>query len=145
MKTLNRFAVLLAAFLFSFASASAEQVVFDAQPDSRITSSVDSSTRTVLGKEKRNEFRLLITKVGKDYFWTSREDRPLVYTMSGAFHIFSDLRGAGYIKIFDTLSLPESLREPGPRFQYMEHVTLWLGSITYWGSSNKLELGLRNK
>lgn len=118
-------------------SVSAEQMVFNATPDSRVDSSAEKSARQVLTESKRNEFRLLITKVGDQYFWTTRENAPLIHTLSGAFHIFTDASGGGYVKIFDTGILPQSMRDPGPRYQYMEHLHLGLGSITYWGFSDQ--------
>ena len=120
-------------------SAFTEQVVFNSMPATRTDSFAEKTIRQTLSDGKRNEARLLITKIGDQYFWATRENVPLVYTVSGAFHIFTDSRGGGYVKIFDTEFLPKSVREPGPRYQYMEHATLWLSSITYWGTSDKFE------
>lgn len=137
---MNRYFLMALLIFAGFTSVSAEQVVFNAIPASRVDSSAEKTTRQVLDESKRNEFRLLITKVGDQYFWATRENKPLIHTVSGAFHIFTDTDGSGYIKIFDTHALPESIRDPGPRYQYMEHLHLWLGSTTYWGVSDQFAL-----
>jgi len=35
-------------------------------------------------------------------------------------------------KLFETHMSPESIYDPGTRFRYMEHSTLWLVTLTYW-------------
>lgn len=120
---------------FSVGAAEAEEVVFNALPTSKVSSEAQETSRELLNESKRHEFRLLITKNGNEYLWVSRENRPLVHSISGAFHMFADPRGSGYIKIFDSSFIPESVRSPGPRYTYMEHLHMHLGTITYWGSA----------
>lgn len=133
--------LLLSALLIEAPSArAAEVIVFSGRPGSTVSSSADSSTRTVISESKRDEFKLLIARVGQEYQWASRGGRPLQYHMSGAFHVFTDPSGGGIIKILDSNFLPKVDRPTGPRFQYFETMSIWLGTVTYWGASDSLEL-----
>lgn len=116
------------------------QTVLDARPTVKVESGEGATSRSVLSESERTKYRVIITKRDGQYFWTSREERELVYRPSGAFHTFIDPRGGGYVKIFDADTLPASVRDPGPRFHYMEHLTLWLGTITYWGTADQFRL-----
>lgn len=116
------------------------QVVLDAKPTVKVESGEGATSRELLSEPDRTKYRITIIRRAGRYFWTSREDRELVHHASGAFHYFIEPRGGGYIKVFDTHTLRESMRDPGPRFRYMEHLTLWLGTITYWGATEEFRL-----
>jgi len=122
------------------ASPAFAQVVLDAEPTVKVESGERATSRLLLSEPDRTKYRVTITRRDGRYFWTSREGRELVHHASGAFHYFIEPGGGGYIKVFDTHTLPKSMRDPGPRFRYMEHLTLWLGTITYWGSSDEFRL-----
>lgn len=117
----------------------AQQIVINATPKSQVTSSSKETKREVLNNSKQNEFRLLITKQNGKYYWATRDNRELFYTVSGAFHIFIEAGGAGYITVFDQSVLPESMRDPGADIQYKEHIRAFMGDITYWGSAEKFD------
>ena len=123
-----------------FASPVAAQTVLSVAPTVRVDSGEDSTQRNVLSEDEQGEFRLVITTRNGRYFWSSREGRELRHSGSGPTHYFIDPRGGGYVKVLDTAGLPDFLSEPGPRFRYMEHLTLLLGTITYWGSTNTFSL-----
>jgi hypothetical protein len=125
----------------SFAHPAEAQLVFDATPTVRVDSYEAKTVRRTLPKQVGARNRVTITYRGGRYYWTSREDKELVHSRSGAFHIFVATDGGGYVKVCDQQELPEQMRSPGPRFRFMEHVTLHLSTITYWGSSEKLFLG----
>ena len=114
-------------------------VVLDAKPTVKVESSKDLTKRDLLSNTDQEKYRVRIIKNGTRYLWASRENRELVHQLSGAFHLFVDPSGGGYVKVFDNTHLPESLRETGGRFHYMEHLTLWLGTITYWGTFDKFD------
>lgn len=122
------------------ASPGFAQTIINAAPTVRVVSGDKETERSVLSDTDREKNRVVIVKVDGRYLWVSRENRELVYIFSGAFHIFVHPGGAGYVKIFDTHRLPEFLRDPGPRYQYMEHVPLWLSTITYWGTAEEIGL-----
>ncbi len=80
---------------------------------------------------------MLISKVGSQYIWASRENRPLAYHQSGVVHIFVEPNGSGYVEVVDQNDLPEMLRDKTrPRFLYKEHIRSMLANITYWGSAD---------
>jgi len=121
------------------------QIVLDAKPTVKVESGEGATSRFVLSESDRTKAHVTIIRRGGRYFWTSREDRELLHHTSGAFHYFIEPRGGGYIKVFDTNMLPESMRDAGPRFRYMEHLTLWLVTITYWGTSEEFRLDADNE
>ena len=119
-----------------------QPVVLDAKPTVRIYSDASSTTRSVLSKADQDNSRIRIAKQGNRYIWVSRENAALVLQLSGAVHYFIDPHGGGYVKVFDREKVPnspKSTRTTGPRYEYMEHLTLLLGSITYWGATDTFE------
>jgi len=119
-----------------------QPVVLDAKPTVLIFSDASSTTRSVLSKAAQDNSRIRIAKQGNRYIWVSRENAELVLQLSGAVHYFIDPHGGGYVKVLDThklLKSPKSTRTPGPRYEYMEHVSLLLGTITYWGATDTFE------
>ena len=57
----------------------AEEVVFDATPLTRVTSSAHLTKRETLSQSERKEHRVSIKKKGNSYFWANRKNRPLKY------------------------------------------------------------------
>jgi len=130
--------VLLA--LLTFPILGQTQLVLQGTPSNRTTSSSEGSTDETLTEAQKDEYRLLITKLGDEYIWASREWRHLDHYKSGAFHYFVDPTGGGYIKVYDQNILPEFMRDPTkPRILYLEHLSLWLQTTTYWGSAEAFE------
>ena len=117
----------------------AKEVVFNATPLTRVTSSAHSTKRETLNESERKGHPVLITKKGKSYFWANQKNRPLKYKVSGSFHVFIDTKSGSYIKIFDSELLPGSTKESGPRYKFKEHMTIRMESITYWGTAVKFE------
>jgi hypothetical protein len=111
------------------------ETVLDAKPTARVVAGDRTTKHSQLSEDEQTEYRILIVRTGGRYFWVTRQNRELDHRVSGAFHYFIDPLGGGYIKVLDTRALPESLRDPGPRFHYMEHLVTWLNTITYWGAS----------
>lgn len=82
---------------------------------------------------------LLIVKRGDRYYWASREDRELVRIQSGVFNLYIDPRGGGYVKVLDQRFMaPDYLYEGAP-IQYYEHLTMGLGTFTYWGDAERYD------
>ena len=119
-----------------------QPVVLDAKPTTKVESDANSTTRSVLSKADQDKYPVRIAKKGNQYIWVSRENAELVHHLSGAVHYFIDPTGGGYVKVLDTFKIPKfpkSTRTPGPRYEYMEHVSLLLGTITYWGATDVFE------
>lgn len=103
-------------------------------PSVRIDSAEGRTTRQVLGVTAAKKDRLLISIVDGKYFWTSRDNRLLQLTPSGAFTYFSSEPGS-YIRltrINDKISYVEhvdaALLSPTPR-----STPLPFGTVTWWG------------
>ena len=118
-------------------ATSAEIVVLNGLPDSRVISNAYGTQREQLSEGKQHEFRILITKKDDRYYWATRENREVFYTTSGAIHIFIDPNGSGYIEVFDNNVLPESRQPGGKRYSYKEHLRLLLENYTYWGQADE--------
>lgn len=131
--------VLLAAAAFSscLPPLARAEVEFEGRPFIIIEVSEGKTSTTPLPPEKAAEFRVVITREGSQYFWKSRKDIPLVKTESGGYITYVATTGAGYIRVLapfmrEMLSqLPREERER--EFVYMEHLTITLGSVTYFG------------
>jgi len=112
-----------------------ESIVFSGYPISGVTSSADSTSQRAISGDEATEYRVLIVKIGNRYFWASRENKELFHFQSGIAHWFIS-ESSGYIKIIDP-SLVDGA-EPTSQFVYMEHLTLVLNTITYWGVGSQL-------
>ena len=128
------------ALVFVLASPGLAQTVLSARPTVKVVSEAASTERFQLSDAEQEAVRVVITIRDGRYYWISREGRELIHHRSGAFHYFIDPTGSGYVKVLDTAFLPEFLRDPGPRFQYFEVLSLWLGTTTYWGATDDLHL-----
>jgi hypothetical protein len=131
--------IAIAAVLLLVAPALAQNVL-DAEPTVRVDSNENAATRRVLPAVERAKNKVIIIKKGAHYLWASRGGRELVHQTSGAFDYFIEPGGAGYIKVFDTHYASADPQTKGPRYQFMEHVTLMLNSITYWGTTNRFHV-----
>ncbi len=109
---------------FSFAQD--QIVVLNGLPMVQNRATFESSTNAELSDSQSNEYRLLIIKQDDNYYWASRNNKQLILRVSGAFQIFIEPSGAGYIKI---MSSDEGVL-------YMEHMSLGLQTVTYWGMAS---------
>lgn len=115
-------------------AGTASRVVLDATPTIRIDSDSSSARRTVLSRSGQLEARLLIVASEGRYYWATRENRELQLVSSGiAAYYFIDPLGGGYVKIVTPGSYSgRSARAP---VQFYEHVSLGMGTTTYFGTA----------
>jgi hypothetical protein len=104
------------ALLLSAAARAAEQLVLYGTPPTKIESTSGETSKFRLSDNQKLKSRLWIVKREGEYFWASREYRPLGHTISGAFHYFIEPNGGGYIKVVDRRSL---LQNENPRYLYL--------------------------
>jgi len=114
--------------------SSADDVVISGRPLTKVESSGEDTKRFNLTKGQQSEYNLVIVKRGNSYYWASREMKPLIHNVSGAFHYFTEPSGGGYVKVVDRRLLTE---ENNPRYLYMEHLSLWMRTLTYWGTAEE--------
>lgn len=125
-----RFVLLFGTLIASLTAQSAAQdavvlpstaTALEGRPTVVVTSGEEGTEKKALSAEEARKGRLLITIVNGEFFWASRENRPLELTTSGAFSYLSS--PGAYIKF----------TRIGRKIVYMEHVSLWLTTLTYWG------------
>lgn len=120
-------ALLFMVFIFN---GYTETIVFEGMPLVRNSASVENSINERVKGEKQINYKLIITKEGKNYIWFSREKKKLKYSKRGALHYFINPEGRGYIKIS---------KARGGKYLYLEHMSRGLQTITYWGTADKLK------
>ena len=122
--------------LFLFISTiNAREIIFVGVPIKAIkTSESSSDTKLLTDSEK---IKVVITKEGENYYWTSRGDIALYPTTSGNYITYIAFNGAGYIRIINLETqtmialLPDELKIDN--YSYVEHLTYRMGSFTYYG------------
>lgn len=78
----------------------------------------------------------VISKIGDDYYWASRENTPLVAIESGgAYTTFVAVNGAGYVRVLkpEFKKAASMATETDRAYDYIEHLLLGLRTVTYYG------------
>lgn len=108
-------------------------IVFTGIPSSKVIVSESSSSRIQLSEQDAFDSKVIITKAGEKYFWSSRGNTELSLVRSGAFWIFLATNGSGYVRIVD-----QELRDiVGANYSYVEHLPMMLNSVTYYGRESQ--------
>ena len=105
-------------------------VVVNGIPIKKDMSDVEGTQQVDLTKDEGLAYRLVITKKGSEYYWTTRENRELIFSKSGDFYSFVDPACGGYIR----------LAKAEGKWFYMEHVITAFKNITYWGIAEECNL-----
>ena len=92
-------------------------------PAVRVDASKEGATRRTLNSAEATKQSLKIRIVNGRYLWASREDRPLTLSSSGEFTYLTSSEPGQYVR----------LRRINDRIDYVEHVDMASGSVTYWG------------
>ena len=77
-----------------------------------------------------------IREIDGKYYWATRGGKQLVKIESGAFEIYVDATGGGYIKVVkpELKNSVAAMSNTEKQFDYIEHLTLGLRTVTYWGN-----------
>ena len=126
---------LLSIFL-SFSVSSAD-IDFEGYPSKKVEVTEDTTSTTILDAATQAEYKVVITKDGDKYYWTSRGNVPMIPTTSGYYITYLAVNGAGYVrtmvpearKMFEQLPSADKAKQ----FLFVEHLTHQLGSINYYG------------
>ena len=110
--------------------SSISMIIVNGLPLKKDMSDIEGTEQITLKENEKANYRLLITRKWNKYIWASRDNRELIFTQSGTFYNFVEPNGAGYIKVV----------KAGDKFLYMEHLTLGLKNITYWGVTEEFNL-----
>lgn len=106
----------------------ADSARFIGHPITKASCEADNCFHQELLESDQVKHELIISNAQDQYFWTSREGKELKRAESGSFIYFINPGGSGYIKV--SLLNGQCL--------YLEHLTLGLQTITYWGTCEGL-------
>ena len=93
-----------------------------------------------LSRKKAVNFRCVISKIEDKYYWASRENVEMVkIERAGVFIAFLAVNGSGYVRVIkpefkEAASLMSKTEES---FDYVEHLTIGLRSVNYWGEKER--------
>lgn len=123
---MRKLAFLAAAWLAG-TGASAVDTEFEGTPQTKVEVTLGAASSDVVPKDERAKRRVVITRDGDKYYWASRDNTPLYKLDSGDYVTYVSATGVGYVRV---LSPRKSI---GRNVRYMEHLTVQMGSITYFG------------
>ena len=131
--------ILFLILTFNLPLTYAEEIVFSGTPIVKITEAGINRVVEKMTGERAMEFRCVISKVGKKYYWLTREKNEVVRITSGAYETFIALNGSGYVRTIpkDMKGATSLLGGPEGKFDYVEHLLLGLRSVTYYGNATK--------
>jgi len=93
---------------------------------------------TEITSEEQATRKVLITKKDNKFYWTSRENRELNKIEAANFITYLALDGSGYIRIGnEEWKSKMRMKYPKYNFDYMEHMVIGLGSLSYFGITLK--------
>jgi len=113
------------------------ELEFEGTPNVKVTLLDGKPQAASIAGLDATELRVVIVREGEKYFWRSRDDVPLIKTVSGSYITYLALNGAGYIRVLSPQmrklrdALPPAEREK--EYVYMEHLISQLSSVTYLG------------
>jgi hypothetical protein len=110
--------------------------VFKGRPSVKISEGGVERVPEQITRDRAVNLECIVSQIGDSYYWASRESIELVAIESGAFITFVAVNGAGYIKMVKPeMKAAASLAGPTEKqFDYVEHLTLGLRSVTYYGT-----------
>ena len=129
--------LILTIFFTSLAPTQQAVIVFSGQPTHKVSEGGIERLPEKLERAKANEFQCVIVKKDGKYYWQSRENKEMRKMESGAFiHFIAP--SSGYVKfIKPAFKSAASLMSPTEaKFNYIEHLSIGLRSVNYWGDCN---------
>ena len=122
-------------FITSFCNA--QILTFTGIPSVKLTETGVERTSEKIELSKAKSVSCVIKEIDGKFFWETRGNKPLLKTENTAFITFLAVDGSGYIRVIkptqkeaaSVMSITEK------SFDYVEHLTLGLRSVTYYGKS----------
>lgn len=121
---MKRWVVGVVLLFLSAGAVEAKTVALSGVPEVQTKSSFEETERIEVDSAKKKGLRLVVVKEGEEYFWETRERKKLIRRMQGAFTLFIDPTGGGYIKVAPLAD---------GKMIYLEHLSKGLETFTYWG------------
>lgn len=115
--------------LLAIGTTADARMVFYGVPSIRVTSTMEDDEREDMTGSAADDNFIQVDERDGQYYWTSRDDRPLELTRSGVYWCFVNVASGSYLKVevFDG------------KMRYMEHVHRFLGTITYFGEEGTFD------
>jgi hypothetical protein len=135
MRRLVALSLVIAASALSL-NAQTPTTIFKGRPAVKISEGGTERAPETLGREQAVNLECVVSQIGSDYYWASRENTPLVRIDGGAFTTFIAANGAGYIRIIkpEAKSAAALMGGAEKQYDYVEHALVGLRSVTYYGS-----------
>jgi len=126
-------------FVFSFFTnfCNAQSFSFTGIPSVKVSEGGVERNIEKIEKSKALSVACIIKEIDGKFYWETRGNKPLVKIDSGAFIIFLAVDGSGYVRLIKP-SLKEAasgMSTTEKNFDYVEHLTLGLRAVTYYGKS----------
>jgi hypothetical protein len=135
---MSRFAALIVALALTAPSVNGQTptTVFKGRPALKISEGGTERTPETLARAQAVNLECVVSQIGNDYYWASRENTPLVRIDGAAFTTFVAANGAGYIRVInpEAKSAAALLGGAEKQFDYVEHALVGLRSVTYYGN-----------
>lgn len=134
--------LLVVLFLADGRGASSQAAtVFRGIPSAKITEGGIERRPEALTTDAAGNLACVVSRIGDKYYWASRKNTELVRVQAGAFITYIAVNGSGYIRIVapgmkDAVSLMSGTEK---QFDYIEHLTIGLRTITYYGLTRAFE------
>lgn len=117
-------------------SAQSPQTVFKGRPQVKVSEGGVERQAENIPTQSAPNLVVVISKIGKDFYWASRENVPLVEVDGGGAYVtYVAINGSGYIRVLkaDMKKAAALVDDTSARFDYVEHLVLGLKSVTYYG------------
>ena len=114
--------------------------VFRGRPAIKISEGGLSRTPETVPRNRAIDLECVISQVGASYYWATRENVEMVRVEGGAFVTYFATNGSGYVRatIPELRQLSSLLSPTEQKFDYVEHLLIGLGSVTYYGKRTKV-------
>jgi hypothetical protein len=114
----------------------ADNIVFNGAPSRKIVENGTDRQVTNIPSARKWDFQVKIKQDGQnDFVWVSNKNHPMFRTNLGAYECFVAKNGAGYVMVQDPdVKHILGTSHPHYAFDYVEHQTDGLSSVTYYGT-----------
>lgn len=137
VRTIAAVLVVLVNVVFPSQVDAQSRTVFSGLPVMKVSEGGLERIPETLPRDKAVSLRCVISELGGQYYWVTRENKEMVRRTSGAFVTYIAVDGSGYVRIVDSSAKDAaSLMSPTEaKFDYVEHLLVGLRSVTYFGNA----------
>ena len=110
--------------------------VFTGTPQFKISEEGVERLPEAVDRQAAPGLGVVITRIGDDYYWASRENTPMVaIDGAGAYVTYVASNGSGYVRVIKPEMKQAASLAGGAEaaYDYVEHALIGLRSVTYYG------------